>query len=178
MVETRPVPRTSGSQLYTFWAGGSKQTSAEKLSPRIQMLPIRRTSPRDFQHGQWVQSQSALCSQRKALLQSTCACSVALSHSNGSGYTACPVCSDTCFIFRVFLVLFSLPTVSPCCLHVSKPYLSLERANSNAIPLQSLLWFHYSTLIPVWATNVHPLLWISKRLYLYITYDNTFYLVL
>ena len=60
----------------------------------------------------------------------------------------------------ILLLLFSLPTVSPSWPCVENCYLTLERANTRAIPLQHLLWFHHLTLTSVPPTNDYPPFWI------------------
>lgn len=77
----------------------------------------------------------------------------------------------------LFLVLFSLPRIVPLPPCVAKSYPSFKRANSRAIPLQSLLWSHQSALSTVPATNYHSPLWIPKMLYFYITYDTYHFLL-
>lgn len=126
----------------------------------------------------WAVGSKPKCSvlRGKLWLQPTCACSVAPSHSQGSSYTACSVCSERCFLFLCFSswcshCLQSLPAAQMWQIP------SLKWANSKAIPLQSVLWFHQSTLTSVPATTDHPPLWIPKALHLYITYDITFYFV-
>lgn len=76
----------------------------------------------------------------------------------------------------LFLLVFSLPTLSPCCPDVANPI--PEVSQLKTIPLQSVLWFHQSTFTSVPTTNDHLPLWIPKTFYFYITYDNTFYFVL
>ena len=99
------------------------------------MSPSRRTSPRNFQHGQWLQSQRALCSEESSTpIHLSMLCGPSLSH--GSGYTACSVCSEHCFIFLCFSSWCSLCSIFPWSPYVPKSCLSLEGANSNAIPLQ------------------------------------------
>ena len=108
--------------------------------------PSRRSNPRDFQHGQWVQSQSTLWSEERSgfnlpvyVLLPILLPTPPHPHSQASSYTTCSVCSDH---FFVFLLLFSLPTVSPCCPCVAKSYCPWRELTQMSF-LYSLLWFHH-----------------------------------
>ena len=84
----------------------------------------------------------------------------------------------TLLLFPVlFIVLFSLLTISFCTPRVAKSYLPLGKPNSNTI-LHKVSLISSSNPITVPATNDYPPLWILKILYLYITYDNISYFVL
>lgn len=99
----------------------------------------------------WAVGSKPKCSvlRGKLWLQPTCACSVAPSHSQGSSYTACSVCSERCFLFLCFSswcshCLQSLPAAQMWQIP------SLKWANSKAIPLQSVLCDFTNQLSPLY----------------------------
>ena len=122
MVETRPWPRTHGSQLCAFWVGGPKQVSTvavEKLqSPRMQMSLSTNKGVLSMGNGF---KAKVLCAQRKALAAIHLCMALLSPHTARAQATQPAQCSEQFCFPLLFLLVFPLPTASPCCPYVVNP---------------------------------------------------------